>query len=350
MAKRLLLSDNFGIHDDIRQLSGNAGLWARTEVIIGHSYHRGTEHGKSFLDEVLFTGENTVPYGGVQTTFQYLFDVEGPISRQTLYEKDGIGIPNINEGAEYILPNTDVDNNSESGTINTGTTSLNKTYKSIYSTGHKIQLFGIGVTGTAENTITVHKVDYKEDSMDFNKDTGTEIIESKMYPFRVIPKNDNEKQLTPVEQAQYFGKKELSLNDNSRYIQYFLKRFEDEPEIRHVWKASDYTAATSTNETEIDVTAGELEDFTTSNAIESFVEIHLTLTQQDLKEYFNLVVQEPESARFNSIGLFDGIYVPSENTGYGDFANVRLFSKINIPVESLSLSKDLEIIYRIYGS
>ena len=49
--------------------------------------------------------------------------------------------------------------------------------------------------------------------------------------------------------------------------------------------------------------------------------------------------------------LFTGQYVPSTSvTDYGDFRDVRLFSKLNIPTEYLSLNKDLNIIYRVYTS
>ena len=64
-------------------------------------------------------------------------------------------------------------------------------------------------------------------------------------------------------------------------------------------------------------------------------------------------LEQPESCRFNCIALYDGYYTEEgkqDNELFGDYANVRLFSKLNIPTEHLSLQKDLEIIYRVYGS
>ena len=87
--------------------------------------------------------------------------------------------------------------------------------------------------------------------------------------------------------------------------------------------------------------------------INSFIECHLIITKKDLKEFFNYKLDQPESCRFNTIALYDGRYSEvgkPDGDQFGDYTNVRLFSKLNIPTEPLSLTKDLEIIYRIYGS
>ena len=61
--------------------------------------------------------------------------------------------------------------------------------------------------------------------------------------------------------------------------------------------------------------------------------------------YFNTTAT-PERARINTIALFSGEYVAAS----GDYRDIRLFSKLNIPTEYLSLNKDLNIIYRVYTS
>ena len=128
-----------------------------------------------------------------------------------------------------------------------------------------------------------------------------------------------------------------------------MKRFEGEPQIKHVWKTQD----TMNEETESVVTDDRINENGRNDAIQSFVEMHLQITKKDLKEFFTDKLGQPESCRFNSIALFDGLYT-EEGKGpkdlFGDYANVTLFSKLNIPTEHLSLQKDLEIIYRVYGS
>ena len=90
------------------------------------------------------------------------------------------------------------------------------------------------------------------------------------------------------------------------------------------------------------------------NAVESFTDIVLKITKKDVKEWFINLEQE-ERTRINTIALFTGRYISSEDipgslSDYGDFQDVMLFSKLNIPTEYLSLNKDLNIIYRVYTS
>ena len=75
------------------------------------------------------------------------------------------------------------------------------------------------------------------------------------------------------------------------------------------------------------------------------------VSKKDVKEWFVNLEQE-DRTRINTIALFNGRFVKNDDdpTDYGDYEDVRLFSKLNIPVEFLSLSKDLNIIYRIYGA
>ena len=113
------------------------------------------------------------------------------------------------------------------------------------------------------------------------------------------------------------------------------------------------TQDTMSEESEIVVTDATINDNTRNDAIQSFVEMHLQITKKDLKEFFTDKLGQPESCRFNSIALFDGLYTEEGKASsdlFGDYANVTLFSKLNIPTEHLSLQKDLEIIYRVYGS
>ena len=329
-SKRLLLGENICFRDTSKFLP-SPKLWAKTEVLVGYGYNDGGLK-KSYLNETLIEEENTVPIGGVQSVFQHMFGVNGPITVPTLWDKAGIGAPNQTVKEKYLTPNHSIENDASStATVVT----------SQYSVGHHVQLFGVGVTGTAENNITVHKVGYREMFIDMDGDETTGTPNGIMYPLRYTAS-----ELDGSEKTKYFGKK---LDTETGATAYYLKRFEGEPQIKHVWKTQD----TMSEESEIVVTDATINDNTRNDAIQSFVEMHLQITKKDLKEFFSDKLGQPESCRFNSIALFDGVYTEEGKAStdlFGDYANVTLFSKLNIPTEHLSLQKDLEIIYRVYGS
>lgn len=324
---RRIYNDNFSFKRDTADIV-SPGLWAKTEVIVGHGYHH-SRLGKSYLDEEISNNTNTVPISGVQTALQILFGIKGPISFETLYDSMGIGLPNESHVPTFLVPTTQI--------LNGSATMQN----SIYEAGHFVQLFGVGVTGTAENNITVHKVGYRETEIEMDVMTPDGVINGAMYPFRYT-----DSELDPQERQKYFGKK---IDVSTGRTGYYLKRFEGHPEIKHIWKTED----TMDSESEVPVTTDTVSDFTRDDIINTFVECHLKITRKDLKEYFNFKLDQPESCRINTIALYDGMYSEvgkKDGDQFGDYCNVRLFSKLNIPTEPLSLNKDLEIIYRIYGS
>ena len=329
----MLLKDNVSLKkDSIDIATPKPGLWARTEVVVGRGYNE-NRLGKSFLDEVDFTRENTVPIGGVQYVLEQLFGVSGEggsagIKIPTLFEQ-GIGAPDAASSYMYKTPS-----------LNDGGGQVSK--KTPYTPGQFVQLFGIGVTGTAENNITVHKVGYRENSinMSIQTDSSDGVLDGAMYPFRFT-----ESTLTEVDRQRYFGKKYDAVSGKTGY---YLKRFEQDPEIKHIWKTSD----TMDIENEIRVTQDTVWDYSRNDAVESFIECHLRITKNDVKEYFEYIGQ-PESCRINCNALYNGYYTEDykgDGEQFGDYQNIKLFSKLNIPTEHLSLQKNLEILYRIYGS
>ena len=258
------------------------------------------------------------------------FGVNGPIIIDTLYNKHGIGLPDEPAVPSFLVPqNEDIE----------GSATLRE---AIYQPGHLVQLFGVGITGTAETNITVHKVGYRETDIEMVVNTADGKVDGIMIPFRYT-----ESELDPNERQKYFGKK---LDTVTGKTGYYLKRFEAFPEIKHIWRSSDQA---SSKAIEVIATNDTIWDFSRDDALKSLIEIHFRIDQDDLKEYFNYKLDQPEAARFNTIALFDGRYSEVNkptSEQFGDYCNVRLFSKLNIPTEPVSLEKDLEFIYRIYGS
>ena len=315
-------------------LSDNlSGLWAKTEIVAGYGYHHEKDPFKlSFLEEEIFEPQhNMVPVSGVQSLFQMLFGVQGPINIDTLYTKHGIGLPDEPLVPSFLVPvNQDIEG---------GATTMN----SMYQAGHLVQLFGLGITGTAENNITVHKVGYRETDIEMSVKTEDGIVDAIMLPFRYT-----ESELDPNERQLYFGKK---VDEDTGKTGYYLKRFDAFPEIKHIWRSSDEQPGKKVNE--VEATNTTIFDKSRDDALKSLVEIHFTISEYDLKEWFTYKIDQPEHARFNTIALFDGRYSElgkSEADQCGDYCNVRVFSKLNIPTEPMSLTKDMHIIYRVYGS
>ena len=297
-----------------------SGLWARTEIIGGYGDLDINPIGKSTIGEVCFRTENIVPVGGVSYVMQNLFDVQDDqIDIPTLYEETGIGLTNSTPPTEtYLTPK--------------GEKSI------IYRHGNCVQLFGVGITGTAENDITIYSPDYREKSIDLSKVNSDGLtVTGTMLPFRYT-----EETLNASERKQYFGKKK----DSNGITGYYLKRFEYEPIIKHIWKTGeDVENETLVPSSDIWINTSGL------NAVESFTEIILKINKKDIKEWFE-ALEQPDRTRINTIALFNGQYIKDKNNAAddGDYRDVRLFSKLCINPEYLNLNKDLNIIYRVYGA
>ena len=121
---------------------------------------------------------------------------------------------------------------------------------------------------------------------------------------------------------------------------YYLKTFEQQPVIKALWKDSD-----DQDEDGSEVEGG-VHESTRTEPIETFVEMILKITKKDVRDYFELY-GDIEQCRINSIGLFTGAK-RNLSDGTTDYQQVKLFSKLNIPNEMLTLKKDLTIVYRIY--
>jgi hypothetical protein len=336
MSNSLLLKDRFGFEDKI--LMQNGGLWAKTEIIgsYGNFVHG---PGKTTFDMPdLFHESNIVPVGGVSYAFQQLFQVpETQITIPTMHTPLAADY----SGGEGIGKYTDTPTaNREYYHTPDGTRQLQ------YKMGHAVQLFGLGITGTAENDVTKYHPDYRENKISINKvnPDGLKVV-GKFLPFRFTTET-----LSTEEQKKYFGK--TASTDTNDYG-YFLKRFESDPVIKHIWK----TGADVENEIPVENT-DMWQNIQGLNAVESFIEIELKVSHKDLKEYF-AYIGEPDRARFNTIALFTGCYMKKNASGEetwsdtsdpGEYVDVTLFSKLCINPEYVDLVKDMNVLYRIYGS
>ena len=286
-------------------------LWRKTEILIGHGIIPNPCGKGNTLEEIYHTETNMVPIGGCQFAMEQIFGVKGPITIPTLYTEMGIGAPNQTfEGLDIDTP--------------TGKITMPNPL------GYRVQCFGIGITGNAENNITQYPVDYREKSIEMKKqaEDGTS-LDGIMVPFRYTSQD-----LSLAEQKKYFGKK-----SESPYTGYYLKAFESEPEIIHLWKAGEDETGDS------QVTNEDTWDLTNKKTCETYTENVLKISEEDLKDWFN-AKGRLDTVRFNTIALYEAYY----NAAKGDYSNVRLFSKLTIPTENMALAKELDILYRVYSS
>ena len=237
--------------------------------------------------QVLFQEENQVVLGGSLFTLEKVWGVESPLQVDTLNNIMGIAT----EGEPV--------------------TSKKDTF---------VCLFGVGYGGCGDTVKSVKDVKYYE----------REIFD--MVPLRVTAGK-----LTSQEEGQYFFKKKMQDSKPA----YYLKKFEKTPTISVLWK--DGQEGEDGTMVEEGVHATERQE-----PIETFVEMHLKITKKDVKEYFEMN-GNIEEARINSIGLFTGVLVDLGGGNF-DFKQVKLFSKLNIPNEALTLRKDMDIYYRVYTS
>lgn len=315
----LKLKDCIKIDDKITE----NGIWATTEVIGGYGDIIDNPNGKSTLGEVIFKTKNIVPIGGVSYMMEQMFGVkDNQIDVPTMFNDNGIGLANSGpaSGTNYDIPGGQK--------------------SPLYRYGHYVQLFGVGITGTAENDITIYKPDYRENSIKLSKVNADGLtVTGTMIPFRYT-----QAVLNSQERLQYFGKK----TNTEGITGYYLKRFENDPVIKHVWKTGEDVVD---EENEVLVPSDSVWTNTAGlNTVETFTEFFLKINKKDVKEWF-IDIEQEDRTRINTLALFSGQYVKGSSAAdYGDYRDVKLFSKLCINPEYLNLNKDLNIIYRVYGA
>jgi hypothetical protein len=82
--------------------------------------------------------------------------------------------------------------------------------------------------------------------------------------------------------------------------------------------------------------------------IECFGECVLTITEDDLREFY-LAAGNLQNARFNQIGLFSGVKKQIQSDYY-DYVGVRLFSVVNFDNVSVKEPTNNVYLYRIYAA
>lgn len=181
---------------------------------------------------------------------------------------------------------------------------------------HKILLFCCGIDGCGSENSQVYPVDYTKWMAPEN-----------MIPFRYqVGGNDLTKDL----RQSYFGRTAIN---NGEYYAYYFKRFETDPALIQQF----------VDGTPVDAT---IYDSAKTETAESYVELTLRITKEDIRDFFIATVGIDE-ARINSISLCSAY--PVEEDGFVYYKEIRPLTKLNIPNEQMiDTTKGIEIIYHIY--
>ena len=263
--------------------------------------------------EYIFKGlKNKVIIPGSAFIADKLFDNCGDGAKIPTYDDKIEGLDK-SEGIEY-----DASNNSAIGTIAT-------------SSNNKILLFCCGTDGCGEINSSVYPVNYQK-----------WIAPENLVPFR-FPLNEND--ISDTLRETYFGRASKTLIDANggehEHVAYYFKRFEDKPTLHQ-----QYANGT--------VVGADVYESSNTGA-ETFVEIKLVITKDDIREYF-IATKTIDDARINSISLcsaypveVDGINKQGNAVKYTYFKNIQPITKLNFPNEQLiDITKGIEIIYHIY--
>ena len=267
----------------------------RTRVIGGYDAYR-DKNGVTQFGETVFDQSNSIVLGGGLYILEKLFNVESPLT--VAYLNDIMNIATTGDPVDVTYPRENA-----------------------------VCLFGVGIGGAGESLSDVYDVHYYE----------REIMD--MIPFR-----QTAEELTTDDKEKYWFKKEVNANGVLKTA-YYLKKFEVTPEIHVLWRDG-------INDEDGSEVTGNVHNTPATNTtpIDTFIEITLKITRDDVREYFE-DLGSTEVARINSIGLFTGVKsVVDTTTGEEDYKQVKLFSKLNINNEVLVAAKDMTISYRIYTS
>lgn len=195
----------------------------------------------------------------------------------------------------------------------TPTTTIN-TRTAATESNPKVLLFCLGLDGCGTENSQVYPVDYTK-----------WIKPESMIPFR-YQLNTND--LSNTMRETYFGRVATG-----NYLAYYFKRFDGNPVL--VQQFIDGTP--------ID---GNIYDSTKVDSAETYVEIILKITKEDIRDYF-IATTGIDSAKINSVSLCYGYPVEIDNHVY--FNDIRPITKLNIPNEPmLDITKGIDIIYHVY--
>lgn len=266
----IVFEDSMNIDDNHSALVGEISIYRRNKTT-----------GEKILHE---KSKNVISISGYQWILMKMFGLY-----LDSYHGEGSDADDMGQDSTIIIP--DLNNDTQLG-IGVAPTEYTKMEENI-SSNHFIQGFMVGNGGSAEDAITAKNTNYS-----FIKLRNP-------IPFRQTTASNA---LTATEANRYLGIHRPPASSSSGVKSYFIKKFDDTPHIYHSWwkddERWDYVDPVTENDLGPDASNGQGK----SNRIETYVETHLSLDENDCTTYFN---QDGNtgSAVINELGLvaFDTI-------------------------------------------
>lgn len=202
----------------------------------------------------------------------------------------------------------------------------------------KIYLFGVGIDGCgieASRRFVVAKNDWIKPygpAPDALTPEGTE-VSTCLIPFRCVD-TETPKSPAAMVNSHYHGAYQDTENGKTLY---FFKEFDNAPVIDCTAGGVPISA----------ITGGSIWKYKTSGAIECTVKLTLSVTAEDVKEWFALHGEESTS-KINTISLISAVpYLDSsDNLWYKDYRPVTKYNMTNKPLSDPN--SGLEITYILY--
>lgn len=289
-------------------------IYGRGRHVVEYIDPYGNRAYRSVFDEIIDVKENIVPIGGYQFAFSKLFNI-GLDKDSTLRVGDlndeapqmGIGV----KRSDYKSPFY----NTEMGT--TG----NVTPNNGINISAMNYIFGLmmGDGGAKEDNMTAIAPNYKDRTL------------YRAVPFRMS--NDG----STIDTAKYFGKAVTGAGSAimDPVTSFYVKKFDDpKPHIVHCYASDDPD--------ELRIVDDSIFSSTSSDPIESYVEMNISVDTMDGRGYHTAMGTIP---RVNEFALVSGWY----NAALNDYECLRMFTHFTRPSITLSEADAIEAIYRLYG-
>lgn len=155
-----------------------------------------------------------------------------------------------------------------------------------------------------------------------------------------------------VDESIYKGKKNITLTNGQVRNAYYFKSFSNSPQL-----VQNYVSNIGTFDNTI--SASTVYNKTTDSKAQSYVELHLKITKDDIRDFF-IAHKGLENAKINQLSLvvaWTKTVQVTKMDAYGKtvtkdieyLQDVRPFSLLNIPTEIMSdLDKSISCIYTLY--
>lgn len=316
------MSQIIKIKDKIKTTDSKMIGGLRGEVTFGKGRHLveytdpfGNKCYRSEFEKEIYRSSNIIVIGAYQFIFDKLFNIgldkESPLRIGDLNDEAPqmkIGVAKSDYKSTYYDTEKSISDPSMVNNSGINISAMN------YIFG-----FMVGSGGSREDNITAIAPSYKKRSL-YNP-----------IPFRMT------RDTSEIPAGKYYGKLLTYNESNSVYpiTSYYVKKFDNPaPHIVHAWVTDNTSELVTVDDTVFTDTS--------SDAIESYVEINMSISAEDCREYFDSIDSTP---RINEFGLVSGWY----NNEKDDYEAIRLQTLYIRPSISLIAGDSIEMIYRLYS-